>query len=76
MYHKILNRRSQKNRCGYLEYYEKIEKQIVKPKIYVDIVKMSYEMWRRFIQRAVCVSSASTVLSNAVNLRKLILKST
>ena len=44
MYHKILNRRSQKNRCGYLEYYEKIEKQIVKPKIYVDIVKMSYEM--------------------------------
>ena len=44
MYHKILNRRSQKNRCGYLEYYEKIEKQIVSPKVYVDIVKMSKAM--------------------------------
>ena len=44
MYHKVLNRRSQKNRCGYLEYYEKIEKQIVKPKIYVDILKMSCNM--------------------------------
>lgn len=44
MFRRVLNRRSQKNRCGYLEYYEKIEKQIVKPKIYVNIVEMSCTM--------------------------------
>ena len=44
MFYRVLNRRSQKNRCGYLEYYEKIEKQIVKPKIYVDILKISCNM--------------------------------
>jgi len=41
MLYKVLNRRSQKKRYSYKDYYEQIEKQIVKPKIYVDIVKMS-----------------------------------
>ena len=44
MLYKVLNRRSQKNRYGYKEYYEKIQKKIIKPKIYVDIVKIAYEM--------------------------------
>ena len=42
--YKVLNRRSQKNRYGYKEYCEKIGKKIIKPKIYVDIVKIAYEM--------------------------------
>ena len=42
--YKVLNRRSQKNRDGYKEYCEKIGKKIIKPKIYVDIVKIAYEM--------------------------------
>lgn len=41
MLYKILNRRTQKNKYSYEEYYKKIETKIVKPKIYVDIVKMS-----------------------------------
>lgn len=44
MLYKTLNRRSQKNRYGYMNYYEKIEKQIIKPKLYVDIIKMAYAM--------------------------------
>lgn len=44
MLYKILNRRTQKNKYSYKEYYNRIGKQIIKPKIYVDIVKMSYEM--------------------------------
>ena len=40
-YYKILNRRSQKNRYSYAEYYVRIQKQILTPRIYVDIVKMS-----------------------------------
>lgn len=44
MLYKILNRRTQKNKYSYQEYYEKIQKQIIKPMIYVDIVKMSYAM--------------------------------
>ena len=39
MYYKILNRRSQKNKYSYEKYYEKIQKQILTPRIYVDIVK-------------------------------------
>lgn len=44
MYYKILNRRSQKNKYSYEKYYEKIQKQILTPRIYVDIVKMSNVM--------------------------------
>lgn len=44
MLFKVLNRRSQKNRYSYEKYYEKIQKQIAKPAIYTDIVKMSYTM--------------------------------
>ena len=44
MLFKVLNRRSQKNRYSYEEYYEKIQKQIARPAIYTDIVKMSYTM--------------------------------
>ena len=44
MLYKTLNRRRQKNRYGYMNYYEKIEKQIIKPKLYVDIIKMAYAM--------------------------------
>ena len=40
-YYKILNRRRQKNRYSYAEYYVRIQKQILTPRIYVDIVKMS-----------------------------------
>lgn len=42
--YKVLNRRSQKNKYSYKEYYEKIQKQIIRPKVYIDIVKMSYAM--------------------------------
>ena len=44
MLYKILNRRSQKNRYGYREYYEKIQKQIKRPMIYVNIIEMAYDM--------------------------------
>ena len=44
MLFKVLNRRSQKNRYSYEKYYEKIQKQIAKPAIYTDIVRMSYTM--------------------------------
>ena len=44
MFFKVLNRRTQKNKYSYKEYYEKIEKQIIRPRIYVDIVKMGYAM--------------------------------
>ena len=44
MLYKILNRRTQKNKYSYKEYYNKVERQIIRPIIYVDIVKMSYEM--------------------------------
>ena len=42
MLYKTLNRRTQKNKYSYEEFYNKIQKQIIEPKIYVDIVKMSY----------------------------------
>lgn len=44
MLYKTLNRRTQKNKYSYNKYYEKIEKQIVRPRIYVDIIKMAYTM--------------------------------
>lgn len=44
MLYKTLNRRSQKRKLTYEEYYEKIEQKIIKPKIYTDIIKMSYAM--------------------------------
>ena len=44
MYYNVLNRRSQKNKYSYKEYYEKIQKQIIRPRTYVDIVKMSCTM--------------------------------
>ena len=44
MLYKTLNRRTQKNKYSYEEFYNKIQKQIIEPKIYVDIVKMSYKM--------------------------------
>lgn len=44
MLYKILNRRTQKNKYSYLKYYRKIEKNIIKPKIYIDIVGKAYAM--------------------------------
>lgn len=44
MLFKILNRRTQKNRYSFEKYYNKIGKQLIRPKIYVDIVKMAYAM--------------------------------
>ena len=44
MYYKIINRRSQKNKYSHEKYYEKIEKQILRPRIYVDVIKMSKEV--------------------------------
>lgn len=44
MLYKVLNRRSQKNRYSYQYYYEKVQKKIIKPRIYVNIVEMSYAM--------------------------------
>ena len=43
-YRKVLNRRSQKKKYSYEKYYEQIAKDIITPRIYVDIVKMAYEM--------------------------------
>ena len=39
MLFKTLNRRTQRNKYSYKEYYEKIEKKIVRPRIYQDIIK-------------------------------------
>ena len=39
MLFKVLNRRSQKNKYSYRKYYDKVQKQITRPRIYVDIVK-------------------------------------
>lgn len=44
MFYKTLNRRTQKNKYNYKEYYEKIQTQILRPSIYVDIVKLAYSM--------------------------------
>ena len=44
MLFKVLNRRSQKNKYSYRKYYDKVQKQITRPRIYVDIVKMSLAM--------------------------------
>ena len=44
MLYKILNRRTQKNKYSYSKYYRKIEKNIIKPKIYIDIVGKAYAM--------------------------------
>ena len=44
MLYKILNRRTQKNKYNKTKFYEKIGKQIARPKIYYDIVKMSLSM--------------------------------
>ena len=44
MLYKTLNRRTEKNKYSYEEFYNKIQKQIIKPKIYVNIVEMSYRM--------------------------------
>jgi len=44
MLYKILNRRSQKNRYSFEKYYKKIAKEIIRPKVYVDIVKIAYSM--------------------------------
>lgn len=38
--YKTLNRRTQKNKYSFQEYYEKIGKYIIKPKIYINIVGM------------------------------------
>ena len=44
--YKILNRRTQKNKYSYQEYYDKIQKKIIRPKIYTNIVEMGYAMWK------------------------------
>ena len=44
MLYRTLNRRSQKGKLTYDKYYNTIRKQIIAPKIYVDIVKMSLQM--------------------------------
>lgn len=44
MLYKTLNRRTQKNKYSYEEFYNKIQKQIIKPRIYVNIVEMSYKV--------------------------------
>jgi len=44
MLYKIINKRSQKNRYSQEEYYNKIQKQILRPKKYVDIVGLSFSM--------------------------------
>lgn len=43
MYYKVLNRRSQKNKYSQSWYCRNIMQQIVKPRIYVNIIKMSYD---------------------------------
>ena len=60
--YKVINRRSQKNRYSFKEYEAKISNYIVRPKIYVDIVKMQIAMRKSEIQKAVCLNRASTVL--------------
>ncbi len=40
MMFKALNRRSQKNKYNYHEFYEKVGKYIIKPKIYVNMINM------------------------------------
>ena len=42
--YKVLNRRTQKNKMNFKEYYNKVAKKIIRAKIYVDIVKMSLAM--------------------------------
>ena len=44
-----MNRRTQKNKYSYEEFYNKIQKQIIRPRVYVDVVKMGYAMWRSWI---------------------------
>ena len=44
MLFKILNRRTQKNKYSYEKFYNKIEKQIIKPKVRKDIVEMGLSM--------------------------------
>ena len=44
--YKILNRRTQKNKYSYQGYYDKIQKKIIRPKIYTNIVEMGYAMWK------------------------------
>ena len=44
MLYKVLNRRTQKNKYSYEEYYNKIQKQIIRPRIYLDIVKLGLSM--------------------------------
>ena len=60
--YKVINRRSQKNRYSFREYEAKISNYIMKPKIYVDIVKMQIAMRKSDMQKAVCLNRASTVL--------------
>jgi len=62
MLYKTLNRRTQKNKYSYQEYYEKIQKQIIRPKNICRYSKNGICYVKRRLQRAVCVSSASTVL--------------
>lgn len=44
MLYKTLNRRSQRNKMNCREFYEKVQQQIERPKIYKDIIKMELEM--------------------------------
>lgn len=44
MLYKVLNRRTQKNKYSYKKYYEKIQKNIIRPRIYVDIIEKAYAM--------------------------------
>lgn len=44
MMFKALNRRSQKNKYNYHEFYEKVGKYIIKPKIYVNMINMQLDM--------------------------------
>lgn len=44
MLYKVINRRSQKNKYSMEKYYNKIQKLIIRPKIYLDITKLSFSM--------------------------------
>lgn len=44
MLYKILNRRTQRNKYSKLKFYEKMGKYIERPRIYCDIVKLSFSM--------------------------------
>lgn len=44
MLFKVLNRRTQKNRYSFRKFYEKVQKKMIRPKIYVDIVEKAYAM--------------------------------